>query len=112
MRFGRMMFGSCCIIVTDISITAPSNTSFSMCYCVLSMCILDKEWLYVYSTNITFINGMYVLFIAQFANCVGNDQLVVEILYQPYRLHCEKGRYNYNLKACLTSLLLNDSSML
>ena len=94
MRFGRMMFGSCCITVTDISISAPRNTSFNMCYCVLSMCILDKEWLYEYSTNITFINGMYVLFIAQFANCVGNDQLVAEIHHQPCRSHFENGRYN------------------
>ena len=94
MCFGRKMFGSCSITVTHISITAPSNTFINMCYCLLSICILDKELLYVCSTNITFINGIYVLFIAQFANCVGNDQLVAEIHHQPCRSHFENGRYN------------------
>ena len=82
-----------------------------ICYCLLSVCILDKEWLYVCLTNITFINRMYVLFLVQFANCVGNDQLVAEIHHQICRSHCENGRYNYNLKAYLTSLFLNDSSV-
>jgi len=105
MCFGRKMFGSCNITVTDFSIT--TQVTLSSVYVIV--CFLCVFWIkngctYVQLTLHWLMVRLYVLILVWFANCDRNDQLEAEIHHQHYRPHCKNGSYNYNLKACLTSL--------
>ena len=100
MWFGRYMFGSCSISVTDVNCNT-SNTSLNIC-CLFAFCVYSGiKWLYVCSSNITLMNGT--------SGCI-NPSLIFKLwcewpeIHQPYQSHCESTSYNYNLETGLNSL--------
>ena len=84
------------VLLLQISPLQHQEILFSICVivCYLFVFRIKNGCTYVLLTLYSLMVWLDVLVLVQFANCVGNDQLMAEIHHQPCRSHFENGRYN------------------